>query len=74
MTEYNKISLNAVILIDELNAYVGGENGLILSTIDGGASWSKISSLNTESIKSFSLKPNGNIYAVGDKGLIMRIK
>ena len=74
MTEYNKISLNAVILIDELNAYVGGENGLILSTIDGGASWSKISSLNTESFKSFSLKPNGNIYAVGDKGLIMRIK
>ena len=74
LTEFNKISLNAVILIDELNAYVGGENGLILSTIDGGASWSKISSLNTESFKSFSLKPNGNIYAVGDKGLIMRIK
>jgi photosystem II stability/assembly factor-like uncharacterized protein len=74
LTEYNKINLNAVILMDDQNAYVGGDNGLILSTIDGGASWSKVSSLNTESIKSFSVKPNGNIYAVGNKGLIMRIK
>ena len=74
LTEYNKTSLNAVVLIDELNAFVGGEKGLILSTIDGGSSWSKVSNLNTESVRSFYVKPNGNIYAVGDKGLIMRIK
>ncbi len=72
--EYNKFNLNTVILIDDQNAFIGGDNGLILSTIDGGLSWLKISNPNSESIKSFSLKPNGNIYAVGDKGLIMQIK
>lgn len=57
---------------DNLKGFIVGTSGLILRTADGGLSWFKEPGNNDEDLRSIALKPDGTVFAVGDKGEIFR--
>ena len=68
------IDFHAVIIIDDLNFYIAGENGTLLKTSDGGLNWTQITTTGKYSLNGFSLKPNGELYLVGNSGQILKVK
>ncbi len=62
--------LNTIVFTDSLNGYLGGDNGLVLKTADGGVSWTDVSTPWTSKIRgSFALSQD-TVYFVGDNGLV----
>lgn len=64
--------LYSVHFITENNGFAVGQNGLILSTSNGGNSWTQLNSGTTQNLNAISFI-NANIgYIVGDKGVILK--
>ncbi|MFN5930188.1 MAG: WD40/YVTN/BNR-like repeat-containing protein [Sphingobacteriales bacterium] len=57
---------------DNVKGFIVGTNGLLLRTTDGGLSWFKEPTNTTEILRSLAVKPDGTVFAVGDKGEIFR--
>ncbi|GEM_PF-3348768 len=61
------------ILVTDTDVVVtGGSNGLILNSTNGGASWNQQNSGTTNFLKCVASQPNGNLWAVGQNGTILR--
>lgn len=66
-------TLTDVRFLDDYTGFVVGTGGLILTTTNGGASWSTISSGTEGSLFALSLSPDGSAaYAVGASGIVLR--
>ena len=74
ITNYSSINFRAAKIIDDLNFYIAGDNGTLLKTSDGGLNWTPITTTGKYSLNGFSLKPNGELYLVGDNGQILKVK
>ena len=74
LSGFNNANFNAAILQDANKGFIIGDTGLVLTSIDGGLNWNKIDNANKENLVSMSKKPNNGIYAVGKKGVIMKIQ
>jgi photosystem II stability/assembly factor-like uncharacterized protein len=71
---YANINFRSVIIIDDFNYYISGDNSTLLSSTDAGISWTKISINGNYTLNSFSYKNNGELYLVGTNGQILKIK
>jgi len=71
---FSSISFKAAKIIDDLNFYIAGDNGTLLKTSDGGLNWTPITTTGKYSLNGFSLKPNGELYLVGENGQILKVK
>jgi photosystem II stability/assembly factor-like uncharacterized protein len=71
---YSSANFNATTLQDANKGFIVGDGGLVLTTTDGGLNWNKMDNANKENLVSMSKKPNNGIYAVGKKGVIMKIQ
>jgi photosystem II stability/assembly factor-like uncharacterized protein len=69
---YTKETLNAVQFKDNQNGFIAGTNGLLLVSTDGGLSWFKEITNFTGEYTSIAIKPDGTVFAVGEKGEIFR--
>jgi len=58
--------LYAVAVIDQLHAYIVGDNGTILQTVDGGATWTAQSSGTTALLLALSFIDPNTAWIVGD--------
>lgn len=56
---------------DPLTGYFGFGPGFVIKTIDGGASWTQISSGSGESLNDLDLFADGSLIAVGDNGTVL---
>lgn len=74
LSNFSSISFKAAKIIDDLNFYIAGENGTLLKTSDGGLNWTQITTTGKYSLNGFSLKPNGELYLVGNSGQILKVK
>lgn len=70
---YQSISgvLNTIVFTDSLNGYLGGDNGLVLKTDDGGDNWTDVSTPGTSKIRGSYALSKDTIYFVGDNGLVV---
>ena len=58
---------------DTLHAAIGGSNGSLASTTDGGTTWHTISlGTTTAAIRALTWNKNGVLVGVGDEGLVIR--
>jgi photosystem II stability/assembly factor-like uncharacterized protein len=71
---FSNANFNATILQDANKGFIVGDAGLVITTTDGGLNWNKMENANIENLVSMSKKPNNGIYAVGKKGVIMKIQ
>lgn len=69
---YTKETLKAVQFKDEQKGFIVGTNGLFLTSTDGGFSWFRENTNYTGVYKSIAIKPDGTVFAVGEKGEIFR--
>ncbi len=60
--------LNCVFGLDTLHAWAAGENGVILKTLNGGASWQSINTFSTFNIKDIYFINENTGWAVGADG------
>ena len=65
-------SLNAVQFRDDNKGFIAGTNGIFLRTTDGGLSWFRENTSFTGDYTSIAIKPDGTVFAVGEKGEIFR--
>ncbi|MEZ5461743.1 YCF48-related protein [Dokdonella sp.] len=56
---------------DAQTGYFGFGDGFVIRTLDGGASWSQVSSGLGTSVNAIERFANGDMIAVGDSGLVM---
>ncbi len=56
---------------DPLTGYFGYGAGFVIKTVDGGASWTQISSGTGESLNDMDIFGDGNLIAVGENGTIL---
>jgi photosystem II stability/assembly factor-like uncharacterized protein len=65
-------TLRAMVCVDDQLAWAVGDGGTILSTRDGGSSWSAQVAPATGTLWGASFADAGRGYAVGDGGLVLR--
>lgn len=74
LPNFSNINFRAVKIIDDLNYYLAGDSGTLLKSSDAGVTWQSISTSGVNSLNSFSHKPNGELYLVGNGGQIIKVK
>ena len=65
-------SYNSIAFSDTLIGYSVGENGIIRKTVDGGISWTKLSTSNSNVLNYISCTAPGTCYAIGTNGTILK--
>jgi photosystem II stability/assembly factor-like uncharacterized protein len=65
------IVLKAAILENALSGWVVGDGGLILSTTDGGRTWSRLKSGIGQNINQITIGQGGKLFAVANGGILL---
>ncbi len=63
--------INRMSFMDDQNAYVVGDNGLVLKTTDGGENWIAVNSGTNKNLYGIAHLSDSVIYIVGEDGLIL---
>ncbi len=66
---YNNLFLGSVKFADPMHGWIGGEDGIILATKDGGETWSLETRIQTDFVRDFEID-NHRLFAVGNNGAI----
>jgi photosystem II stability/assembly factor-like uncharacterized protein len=66
-------NLNSVSVIDDRTAYVSGDRGIILKTIDGGVTWHRKESGTTEDLTQLAFDGNRTAFFAGTNATLMRM-
>jgi len=65
-------TFNSVHCVDSVNAWVAGNNGIIMRTSDGGTNWFNLESGVNSHLRKIRFADLNNGWAVGDSGKIIR--
>lgn len=72
MTVRPDVKINSVAFIDDKRGWAAGNNGLILSTVDGGTSWKSESSGTSVNLIDIVFSSPRDGFAAGENGIILR--
>ncbi|MEE0911515.1 MAG: hypothetical protein U0L67_03610, partial [Paludibacteraceae bacterium] len=66
-------TLNAIVAVDAQTVYAGGDNGVLLKTVDGGCEWSRRDVETTNNLTAITLKPDGDL-SINAGGKLLTVK
>ena len=66
-------TLNAIVAVDAQTVYAGGDNGVLLKTVDGGCEWSRRDVETTNNLTAITLKPDGDL-SINAGGRLLTVK
>lgn len=69
-----KYYLRSMVFKDELHGWACGDDGKLIATDDGGHHWAEYDRFTTNTLRSITLCPNGDLLVCGDNGALYRIK
>ncbi len=68
-----KYNLYAILFTSALNGWAVGGDGRVIKSDDGGHHWMQYDSFTTQTLRSITQCPNGDLLVTGDNGALYRI-